>query len=420
MKLALLLTGDELMAGDIIDSNSAEVAQMLMPLGIRIHRKVTIGDDRQQLLSQIRTLSTEHDVLIINGGLGPTQDDLTAELLAEAAGVPTEEHPDAVAHIHEWCERRGLELSPANWKQVILPRGCDIIPNETGSAVGFELELNDCRVMATPGVPSELRLMMKNAILPSLQASNDAQRLRVDKWQTFGLGESRVQQMIHDTYPNWPKEVDIGFRASMPNLEIKLISKGEHATLHEQCRNNLLALLGDNIYCEGTDSLAKVVVDLLTAKGQTVATAESCTGGMIASNITGVAGASAVFEAGFVTYSNRMKTELLGVSETSLIEHGAVSEAVVREMVTGALSRSGADYAVAVSGIAGPDGGTEEKPVGTYWVAWGRAGHIRTSQMRFRFGRAMFQRMVATVGLDLLRREIAGLEPEPQYFQRYK
>lgn len=415
MKTAFLLTGNELMSGDIVDSNSSEMAQMLFEIGLSVDTKVTVGDDRYALLAYIESLSQEHDILIINGGLGPTQDDLTAEVLAEAANLPIVEHPDARSHLEAWCERRAVELSRANLKQALLPAGCKIIPNDRGSAVGFELILNGCRVMTTPGVPSELRLMMRHHILPTLDADDS---ICFDKLQCFGLGESRIQQMIHDQLPNWPSSMDLGFRAGMPLLEVKLRSKGE-PELHQQTLAAVRSLLGDHVICDGSGSLAKTLVDLLVARGEHVTCAESCTGGRIASDITSIAGASTVFQAGFVTYSNTMKCDVLGVSPQTLSQHGAVSEHTVKEMVAGAMSRSGAHWGVAVSGIAGPDGGSEDKPVGTVWIAWGRQHHIKTHRLRLRMDRSMFQRMVSAISLDLLRRDILGIEASPSYFGRY-
>ncbi len=415
MKTAFLLTGNELMSGDIVDSNSAEMAQMLFEIGLSVDTKVTVGDDREALHAYIDSLSREHDILIVNGGLGPTQDDLTAEILAQVAGLPIEEHPVALAHLEAWCERRGVELSLANLKQAMLPAGCRIIPNDRGSAVGFEIDLHGCRVMTTPGVPSELRLMMRHHILPTLEA--DAS-ICFDKLQCFGLGESRIQQMVHDHIPNWPASMDLGFRAGMPLLEVKLRSKGE-PELHQNTLAQLRDLLGEHVVCEGSGKLPDTLVALLAERDEQITCAESCTGGRIASEITSVPGSSAVFGAGFVTYSNAMKCDMLGVNAATLAAHGAVSEQVVLEMVNGAMGRSGAQWGVAVSGIAGPDGGSEDKPVGTVWIAWGKQQALKTRRLRLRMDRSMFQRMVCAISLDLIRRDILGIEAEPSYFGRY-
>lgn len=415
MKIAFLLTGNELMSGDIVDSNSAEMAQMLFEIGLSVDTKVTVGDDVEALHAYMLSLSQSHDVLIVNGGLGPTQDDLTASVLAEAAGVELHEHPDAKAHLEDWCERRGVELSAANLKQAILPQGCRIIPNERGSAVGFELTLNGCRVMTTPGVPSELRIMFRDHIMSTLEADTS---ISFDRLQCFGLGESRIQQMVHDQLPNWPNAVELGFRAGMPLLEVKLRTKG-NTTQHQASLEALRHLLGDHVVCEGRGKLPDTLVELLAQRGETISLAESCTGGRIASDITSAPGASTVFQAGFVTYSNDMKCDMLGVNPATLNEHGAVSKQTVIEMAEGAIKRANADWGVAVSGIAGPDGGSDEKPVGTVWIAWGRQGKLKTHRFRLRMERTAFQRMVSAIAIDLLRRDILDITDEPSYFGRY-
>jgi len=415
MKTALLLTGNEIMSGDIVDSNSAEMAQMLFEIGLSIDTKVTVGDDSHALMHYIAQLSKEHQLLIINGGLGPTQDDLTAEVLARVAGVDLVEHPAARSHLEDWCERRGVELSKANLKQAILPAGCHIIPNDRGSAVGFEINLNGCRVMTTPGVPSELRLMMRHHILPTLDGDLS---ICFDKLQCFGLGESRIQQMIHDQMPDWPSDIDLGFRAGMPLLEVKLRSSG-NPDLHAATLARLRELLGDHVICSGSGNLAATLIELLSENGQTVTTAESCTGGRIACDLTAIAGASKVFNAGFVTYSNDMKCDLLSVNPATLAQYGAVSEQTVLEMAEGALARSGAHWGVAVSGIAGPEGGSDDKPVGTVWIAWGRRHQLKSRRLRIRMERTMFQKMVSAISLDLLRRDLLEVHEAPSYFGRY-
>jgi nicotinamide-nucleotide amidase len=418
-RVQLLLTGDELMSGDTVDSNSALIARELAVLGLTPSRRVTLGDDGAALSAEIDALCRGSDVLFINGGLGPTIDDLTATVLADVAGNGLVEHPDALAHLEYWCERRGLALNAANRKQAMLPVGCDIIPNPVGSAVGFSLSVQGCLVLCTPGVPGELRAMLP-FILKALRArfgitlQKDILRL-----QTFGLGESTAQQLVVDNHPDWPPEVVLSFRAGAPQLEIKLsVLREQDRPQRETCRQWLDTLFGDHIIGEGDTRIAEAVIDLARSKGLTLSCAESCTGGMIASMITQIAGASDVFPGGFVTYSNALKHSVLGVREDTLAEHGAVSEATVREMVTGAIKASGANLAVAVSGVAGPGGGSADKPVGTVWIAWGDADHIDTVCLCWPVERVLFQTMVAAAALDVLRRRLAGIGGESRYFDQ--
>ncbi len=417
LNVQLLLTGNEIMSGDTVDSNSAMIAQRLGELAIGVYRKVTVGDDVPLLTAELTAMTAVADLVIVNGGLGPTIDDLTAEILAAVAGVPLEEHAVAVAHLQRWCEKRNLPLNAANRKQALLPAGATVIDNPVGSAVGFELTVGSCRVICTPGVPGELRPMM-DAIVADLAARLQRPMERnILRLQTFGLGESTAQQIISDNVPDWPQEVELGFRAGAPQMEVKLsVNSAAAGAAQRRCRDKLGELFGNHIIGEGDMTLARRVLQLLRERGATLTTAESCTGGLIASLLTAVPGSSEGFHAGFVTYSNAIKQSVLGVREDTLAQHGAVSEEVVREMALGALDRAGADYAIAVSGIAGPDGGSREKPVGTVWIAWGERDHMRTRGLCWPVERTLFQTMIAAAGLDMIRRILLGIEEEPRYF----
>ncbi len=422
MRVALLLTGSELMTGDIVDSNSAMIAEQCLDQGFQVAYKVTVPDEMALLISEIERLSQLYEVLIVNGGLGPTQDDMTAEALAEVLGKPIAEHAEALSHLTAWCEQRNYHLSDANRKQAMLPEGIDLLPNSIGSAVGFWTEHNGCRIYCTPGVPHELKLMLREEILPRLQTCDNRQKqTKRLRFSTFGYGESKLQQMLAETFPEWPDYLEQGFRASLPLIELKL--KVEEAKYHASLMewgNKIEDLLGDHIVASDQRSIAQVVVDLLSQKGKTVTCAESCTGGKVASLITEISGASNVFEAGIVSYSNEIKHRLLSVSNDSLEKYGAVSEAVVREMLRGALDLSGADLGVSVSGIAGPNGGTAEKPVGTVWLAWGSKEEIKARQFYFPGSRVFFQEVVSALALDLIRRELIGSKEEPVYFRSRK
>jgi len=412
----LLLTGDELMSGDTVDSNSAMIAQALIVSGQKIAQKVTLGDERERLVAALTESTQRAGVLIMNGGLGPTQDDLTAELVAAAAGVPLVLHPDAEQHVRRWCAERSIEPNDANLKQAWLPEGAELIHNPVGSAVGFALDIAGTLILTTPGVPSELRAMLPAVCARVIDrlGGGGLYRLRL---QTFGMGESTAQALIDDDATPWPKEVVLGFRAGMPQLEIKLTASADTPDV-QRCRQVLERLFGDHILGPDDTTLAGAVQQVLHAQGKKLVTAESCTGGLIASMMTAEPGASSVFEAGFVTYANPIKHAVLGVSEATLEEEGAVSEAVVQQMLKGALQRSQADIGIAVSGIAGPGGGTENKPVGTVWLAWGTAEDLHTWHTVLPTDRRMFQQLVAAAGLDLVRRHLLGLPRLPHYFSR--
>ena len=416
--IELLMTGNELMSGDTLDSNSSRIAQDFAKLNLRVRRKITVGDDPTLICEAIASAAEHADVLIINGGLGPTSDDLTAALVAQVAGVELIELPEARQHVEQWCSQRGITANHANLKQAWLPHTADIVANPIGSAVGFALTFKDCLIITTPGVPSELTAMLPE-VNRRVAAKVGAQSGNILRLQTFGIGESTLQALIDEQIPDWPAAVELGFRAGAPQLEIKLsIREHAHQHLQRSCYSQLQKLFGDHILGEGDTTLASALLAALKAQNKTATAAESCTGGLIASMITREPGASQGFHGSIVAYENTLKSELLGVSKDSLNNHGAVSEPVVREMLAGALARTQANIGVAVSGIAGPTGGSAEKPVGTVWLAWGTALEVNTRCLHIPVGRAMFQTMVAAAGLDLMRRQLLGLPMVPHYFER--
>ncbi|MEM9758794.1 MAG: nicotinamide-nucleotide amidohydrolase family protein, partial [Pseudomonadota bacterium] len=332
-----------------------------------------------------------------------------------------EEHAGARAHLEAWCERRGLPLNDANRKQALLPRGCELLPNEVGSAVGFVLEVNDCLVLCTPGVPGELRAMLPSMLRRLRDRFNIRSQREVLRLQTFGLGESTAQQLVMDNCPDWPAEVNLGFRAGAPQLEIKLsVADASLIAQRDRCREQLEALFGDHIIGEGDQRLAARVIDLARDAGLALTSAESCTGGMIAQMITQIPGSSDVFPGAFVTYSNALKSSVLGVAPEILEQHGAVSEETVRAMLAGALRGADADLGVAVSGVAGPGGGSADKPVGTVWLAWGSADAVETVRLQWPVERVLFQTMVAAAALDALRRRMLGISTQSFYLRQRK
>lgn len=396
------------MTGDTVDSNSSMIAQKLREHGFDVDCKITVGDDVDQLTEMMIHLGDQYSLLLVNGGLGPTADDLTAEALAKLTKSRLRLNPLAEAHLEKWCAERGITVNEANRKQALLPPEATIIENPIGSAVGISVNYNNCLLLCTPGVPSELRLMLDEQIVPLLRKRfPQARGKRIRRLRLFGVGESALQQIISEEIPDWPESVTLGFRVQMPLVELKLETEPDcDPALPHECEKRLREVLGDRIIGENDQTMAEVLVAELEQRGRTITTAESCTGGLIAAEITRVPGASAVYEAGFVSYSNFIKHKVLGVSEAVLDEHGAVSEPVVLEMAAGALAKSGADYVVAVSGIAGPDGGSVDKPVGTVWIAWGSAENLRARQFNMPLGRILFQQMVAARAMDLVRRDL--------------
>lgn len=422
MKISLLLTGNELMSGDTVDTNSNYFAQSLKDLSLVPYVKKVVGDDLDLLASSIRELAKISDVLIINGGLGPTADDLTAQALARVAKVPLVRHPLALAELEEWAVRRGFVLTESNLKQADLPENCEVIANPYGSAVGFSLEINKCLVMCSPGVPSEFKPMVEAELLPRLREVGEISKTStITRLRLFGITESGLQDMINADFPDWPSEVEVGFRVQMPVIEVKIMTVGKALDdLNKRCTQRFEARFSDYVIGRDSMRLAQALNNALQNSGQKIAIAESCTGGGVAAAITSEAGSSAVFEAGFVVYSDRIKHKILGVREETLTNHGAVSEQTVRELVAGALRITSSELALAISGVAGPTGGTKEKPVGTVWIAWGDKKTVKARKFFWPVSRHQFQRTATAIAMDLIRREVLGLPTDVDYFSELK
>ena len=419
MRIHLLLTGNEIMSGDTVDTNSAYMAQQLALQGWEVEKKVTVADHLDQLVAEIQACCREADVLIINGGLGPTVDDLTAQAMAAACSQTLVYHEQALAHIDQWCKQRGFEPNEANLKQALLPEQAQIIPNRRGSAVGIQMQLNNCWMMATPGVPSEMRQMMDDSLIPFLCAQFESDRVEVRRLAVFGLGESGRQQSIREHIPEWPAEIDLGFRASMPLLEVKLTAKGDACAELDLWQQKVSSLLGDSLIGRAPITMAEQCLRVAKQHNITLASAESCTGGRIAAQLTAVPGSSESFLGAIVSYHNDIKSGLLGVPQSLLENEGAVSEACALMMLKGLFQQTGANAGVAVTGIAGPGGGSPEKPVGTVWIAWGTSDDHQAASFRLPFDRNMFQEYCSALALDLLRRQLAGLDRMPRFLKRW-
>ena len=417
---SLLLTGSELMMGDTIDSNSSMIAQSLLNLGIEIAEKSTVGDALEDLVEQITRLSQKSHLLIINGGLGPTQDDLTVSAIAKAADVDVIKDPTAEKHVIDWCQARNFTANGANLKQAYLPDGAKIFPKAPGSAPAFYNTVNDCLVIATPGVPSELKHILKHQLIDYIgQSFEFTPKPAWKKYQLLGIGESRLQQKITTDLPGIDDVLELGFRAGFPTLELKFRPQSQNTDTSD-FESKLLALIEDHIIAQDNQSPAEYLVELLKNRGLSVSCAESCTGGLIASQITQAPGASVVFPGGVVSYSNAIKSKVLNVKRQVLTQYGAVSQEVVHSMLSGILDLMETDIGVSVSGIAGPDGGTEAKPVGTVWIAWGDRTRQNSIGLCIPLGRIQFQQIVAAIALDLLRRTALGQLDTPKYLSRWE
>lgn len=419
------------MSGDITDTNSVMIADHLKRLGLNINRKSVVGDNLALLCEQLQLQSQQSRVLIVNGGLGPTVDDMTVNAICNSFEIDCVLNKQSHQHLENWCERLGFPLDQANLKQAYLPQGCDVIANPVGSAVGFSVIANDCLIICTPGVPRELKAMLEGEIPSAIQAffnqqNQPLEQIITKRIHTFGLGESSLQQRIFEENFSWKDDIELGFRSGAPTLEVKVSASRDQESLLEQAYQDLQSFIGDYICSLGDQSQPANLIALLKQQGKTLTTAESCTGGLISATLTSESGASDVFDAGFVTYSNKMKSSVLGVDSQLIKEHGAVSEPVVLAMAKGALEKSGADLAVAVSGVAGPNGGSEINPVGSVWIAWGEKHKesdqvdLQAIKLFYPMGRKHFQTMVTGAALDLIRRNLLGITAEPRYLKLAK
>ena len=405
MQIELLTTGTELLLGTTQNTHGAWIGQRLLRVGLRVSRQITVPDG-EAVGRAMRIGLEDGEALIVTGGLGPTSDDLTREALAEVLGLEMIEDEAAMRAIEEFFARRQRVMAEANRKQAQAPVGADILINPNGTAPGLYLPPRlsgsfNCAVFLLPGPPRELYPMFEAEVVPRLQALSGIEKVPEFLELKFaGIGESDFHEGIDDVLEAIPG-LEHGYCARPGEVDLRLM--GSAASIRE-AGEIVRATFGDELVSDDGANLEDVVVDLLAKRGRTLAIAESCTGGLIGSRITDVAGSSEVFRYGFVTYANEAKQELVGVSQDALRSHGAVSDPVARQMAEGALKAGEADIAVAVTGIAGPAGGSEEKPVGTVFLGLAERGRETQVYQQFHpWARAAFKRQVSQSALNLVR-----------------
>jgi nicotinamide-nucleotide amidase len=404
LAVEILATGDELLTGQLVDTNSPWLMDRLWELGLMVRRKTLVGDDQQDLVAAIRETTARADLVVVSGGMGPTEDDLTSESVAALLGVPLELHESSLRAIEERFRHFGRVMTPNNAKQARFPRGAEVIPNRFGTAPGFSARIGRGEVVCLPGVPLEFKGLCQEWVLPRLAARlGDVPAAGMVK--LFGVGESSADHSMRPVMDDPANAgVRFGYRAHWPEVHVKWTVPGPGAAARaEQLRVRVRSIFGDQVFGEGRDELAEVVVARLAARKERVALAESCTGGLLAELLTDVSGASAVLDLGVVTYGNGAKEEVIGVDPGLLAAHGAVSEPVARAMAEGARRVGRATWGLGVTGIAGPTGGTPEKPVGTVHLALaGPAGTEAVARL-YRGDRGRIRRQAAFEALNLLR-----------------
>lgn len=374
----ILSTGDELTSGKVVDTNSTFIAERLFSIGVKVAAVLKVGDDRKKLLWAFRQACEIGDVVIGTGGLGPTADDLTTELVAEFLGRKLITDEAVAAAVKERFAARRMPWTANNLKQADFPEGATIIANPLGTAPGFRVEVSPGKdLLWLSGVPQEMSAMFNATVLPWIANQSAADRqIFSQTFKIYGLTESKLDDLVKPV--DLGTEAKLSFRAHYPDLTLRLTASGgsEQEKWFVECCKQIRRILGAYIYAEGDITLEEKVGQLLLAKNQTLALAESCTGGLISHRITRVAGSSAYYLGGAVTYANEAKMNFLGVAATTLEKYGAVSEQTALEMSRGIRERTGASISLSVTGIAGPSGGSPDKPVGTVWISIARQnGH---------------------------------------------
>ena len=403
----IIAIGDELLYGQIMDTNSHWISQELDAVGVRVVRKTTVGDNRTDILAAFEEASKRANLILITGGLGPTQDDLTKPLLAEFFGCNIVEVPEAVAAVSSYFLRRGREMTPLNILQGHLPTCCTYVPNEVGTAPGMWFEQKGCYWMSMPGVPHEMKKLVKDFVLPKLSQVFDLPVIYHKLIKTAGIGESWLADLINEWENALPSHIRLAYLPSLGHVKLRLTAFGEEkkalAAEVDQQIQKILPTINNYVYGYNEETLETAVGKLLKNEGKTLALAESCSGGYISHLITAVPGSSQYFQGTVVPYHNALKEQLLGVSSATLAQHGAVSEATIREMALGVKKLFGVDFGLASSGIAGPDGGSPDKPVGTVWIACAGPNFVEAKLLQLTQDRLINIQLTGVAVLNLLR-----------------
>jgi nicotinamide-nucleotide amidase len=407
IKAEIIAIGDELLYGQIMDTNSHWISQELDLIGVKVVRKTTVGDRRDDILAAFAEAEKRADLILITGGLGPTQDDLTKPLLAEYFGCGIIEFPDAVAAVTDFFLKRGREITPLNVLQGHLPSCCTYVPNEVGTAPGMWFEKNGGYWMSMPGVPHEMKKLMKDFVLPKLPEIFELPVIYHKVVKTVGIGESWLADLIRDWENALPEHIKLAYLPSLGQVRLRLTAFGTDQTkLTAEVADQIdlvLPRIKNYVYGYDGETLESAIGNLLKKSGKTLALAESCSGGYVSHLVTSIPGSSAYFNGSVVPYHNQFKQHILGVSAQTLESKGAVSEETVREMAQGVRKIFGSDIGLSSSGIAGPDGGTAEKPVGTVWIACAGEGFVETRKLQLGQDRLLNIQITAVAVLNLLR-----------------
>lgn len=409
MKAEIIAVGTEILLGDIVNTNAQFLSEELASIGIGVYRQEVVGDNEERLLEALQEALKRSDIVITTGGLGPTGDDLTKETACKCFGMDLQLHKESYDVLVSMFERIGKEVTESNMKQVYFPKESKVLPNPNGTAPGAILEKNNKIIIILPGPPKEMKPMYNNYVKDFLKPMGTGV-IKSEVVRVLGLGESFAAEKLRDiieegvnpTVAPYAKEDDVIFRITASGKD-----EGEVLKLIKPVKEAVISKLGLDYYGEGENTtIEEVVGDLLINNRLTISTAESCTGGMIASRLINYPGISEAFLEGAVTYSNEAKVRILGVNEDTLIKYGAVSEETAKEMAVGISKRSGSDIGIVTTGIAGPGGGTDEKPVGLVYIGLYYKGKVKAYRHIFNGNRESVRRRATIVALDKVRRTI--------------
>jgi nicotinamide-nucleotide amidase len=408
MRVILLNTGTELLLGDVQDAHLAFIAREILPLGLRIEEQRTIGDT-EAIRHTLAEVFPGCEILFVTGGLGPTSDDVTREMVADLLGLELQKSSELLASLRQRLRVRGIKWTSGIARQADVPAGAEVLPNQNGSAPGLYLRANinpqihSPHLFLLPGPPRELQPMFQAFVIPILRVIVPASALIERRlYKIADKGESLVEEAIGDRVLAVPG-IELGYCARPGEVDVRIVGK---AKAIEQADAIIKSTLGRSVFSATDETLEEVVVKLLVHRNQTVAVAESCTGGLLANRITNVPGASAVFPAGYVCYANQAKIDMLDVDPQLIEKHGAVSEQVARALAENARASARSDYALATTGVAGPSGGSPEKSVGTVYIALAASGKTITKKFFFPTDRETFKQIVTQAALELLRRRL--------------
>jgi nicotinamide-nucleotide amidase len=410
MKAEIITIGDELLIGQVVDTNSAWMGEVLNQIGIKINRITSISDNREEIISTLKEASQRAKLILITGGLGPTNDDITKKTLADFFGVSMRFDEKAFEDVVHLFSIRGREVSAINRMQAEVPENCITLYNKVGTAPGMWFDEKDVVYVSMPGVPYEMKYLMENEVIPRVKERFKTPYIVHSTILTFGIGESFLAEKIAAFENALPDNIKLAYLPSAGSVRLRLSGSGENEqelnTMVSQLTTTLSDLIPEFIYGYDKDELPKVVGDMLKSKGLTLATAESCSGGFMAHLITSIPGSSAYYMGSSVTYSNESKTQLLNIPPSLIEQHGAVSEPVVLAMVESVKKLFNVDCAIATTGVAGPGGGTPEKPVGTVWVGVSTPFETKTYLLKLGDNRLRTIEVAALSGLNLLRKTL--------------